>query len=120
MGILALIGVIAAGVAIGMLVYCVIKLTIKAIVGLVKKLRNKGAKQTLVADVNSMIASCTNHKSMKELEKLQDDGVTHIAAGVDRNGNLVDDVQMIENTDYTTNAEVQDLLGDEKMVVIED
>ena len=108
MGFLALIGIIAAGV------------TVKAIVGLVKKLRNKGAKQTLVADVNAMISECTNRKSMKELEKLQDEGVTHIAAGVDKNGKLVDDVQMIKNQDDDTAYEVVDLLGDEGMVVIED
>lgn len=115
-----LIAAIAIGVAAGLIIYYAIKLTVKAIIGLVKKLRAKGAKKTLVADVNSMIAECTNRKSMKELEKLQDDGVTHITAGVDKNGKLVDEVQLIENEDDDTAYEVVDLLGDEGMVVIED
>ena len=119
MGILALIGVIAAGVAIGMLVYLAIKLTIKAIIGLVKKLRAKGAKKTLVAELDSVIDGCTNVKSLKELEALKDEGVTHITAGIDKDGNLVDDMQMIENTDTTTTSEVKDLLGEEHMLVVE-
>lgn len=115
-----LIAAIAIGIAAGLIIYYAIKLTVKAIIGLVKKLRAKGAKKTLVADVNSMIAECKNRKSIRELEKMQNEGVTHITAGVDRNGNLVDEVQVIKNEDDETAYEVVDLLGDEGMVVIED
>ena len=113
-----LIAAIAIGVAAGLIIYYAIKLTVKAIIGLVKKLRAKGAKKTLVAELDSVIDGCKNVKSIKELEALKVEGVTHITAGVDKNGNLVDDVQMIENTDATTASEVNDLLGNEHMVVI--
>ena len=97
----------------------VCKLTVKAIIEFVKELRAKGAVKTLVADVNPVIAGCANAKSIKELEKLKNQGVTHIIAGVDKDGNLVDDVKLIHNEDEKTADEVVELLGDEGMVVIE-
>lgn len=97
----------------------VCKLTVKVIIWLVKDLRTKGAVKTLVADVNSMIAECTSSNSVAELKKLKQQGITHIVAGVDRDGKLVDGVQLLQNEDDEAADEVVELLGDEGMVIIE-
>ena len=118
---LMLIGIIAAGIVAGLVVYQMIKVTVKAIIGLAKSLRAKGAKKVFVADIDTIIAQCTNRKSLSELENLkQKQGVTHVVAGVDEDGNVVDDIHLIQNEDEETAYEVVDLLGDEGMVVIED
>lgn len=117
---LAIVGIIAAGIVAGLVLFLVIKFTIKALVGLVRKFRNKGAEKVMAADIDSMIAQCTNRKSLSALEELQEQGVTHVVAGVDEDNKVVDNVQLIKNEDEETAYEVVDLLGDEGMVVIED
>ena len=120
MSIAAVVGIVALGVALGMAVIVVIKVTVKALVKLVKRIRDKNASKVIVADVQELIDGCTNRKSFKEMEKLADDGITHIVAGVDKDNNLVDTIQLIKNEDDEVPYEVMSLLGDEGMVVIED
>ena len=98
----------------------VCKLTVKAIIEVVKELRAKGATKVLIADIDSMIAECASRKSIAELKKLKQQGITHIIAGVDKDGKLVDDVQLLQNEDDEIANEIVDLLGDEGMLVIED
>ena len=98
----------------------VCKLTAKAIIEVVKELRAEGAKKTLVADIDSMIAECANGAVSPLLKALKQQGITHIVAGFDKDGKLVDDVRLLQNEDDETAHEVVDLLGDEGMVVIED
>ena len=117
---LILIGAIAAGIVAGLVVFNALKLTLKAFIGIVHKFRVKGAKKTLVADINALIEQCPNRKSLSALEELQDEGYTQVAAGVDENGALVDDVQLIHDENEETAYEIIELLGDEGMVVIED
>ena len=117
--VVAFIGIIAAGVAIGFVAFHVMKVTVKAIIGLVHQFRAKRAKKVLVAEINAMAAQCTNHKSLEELEKLKDQGVTHVAAGIDENGQLVDDVWTIQNEDDEVPYEVTETLGEEGTLVIE-
>lgn len=98
----------------------VCKLTVKAIIEVVKELRAKGATKVLLADIDSMIAECASRKSIAELKKLKQQGITHIIEGVDKDGKLVDDVQLLQNEGDEIANEIVDLLGDEGMVVIED
>ena len=118
--ILAAVGLIAAAVAAGLIVYKVIKLTVKALAALVRKLRSRGAQKVIVAELDTMIDNCRNRKSLSELEKLEEQGVTHVIAAVNEEDNLIDKVQMIQNEDDETAYEIVELLGDEGMVVIED
>lgn len=111
-------GFLAAAIAAGLIIYQIVKFTVKWIVNIVKRLSNRGAKKTLVSDINAMIESCDNVKSLDALEKLADEGYTHIMAGVDSQNNLVDDVMIIKDEDDEIPYEVTQLLGEEKSVVI--
>lgn len=89
MGVLALIAGIAALVA---LITVVVKLTLLAmswISNKVKeKLKNRNTQKVAVGDINKIIESCDNNIDLSELEKIADEGVTHIVADVDYNGNV--------------------------------
>ena len=119
MGFAFLAGIIAAGVAAGLIVFLVIGLTVKGITSLAKKLFAKRAKKVLAAEIDELVKKCPNKKSMKELEKLEEKGATHIVAGVSEEGELVDDIISIKDSDDEIPYEVIDLLGEEGMVVIE-
>ena len=116
---ITIITLVATAIVAGLIVFTVLKLTIKAIIKTVKALKAKGAKKVLVADINSMAEKCTNKKSLKDLEKLANQGYTHVVAGINDSNEIVDKIQLIQNEDDETAYEVVDLLGDEGAVLIE-
>ena len=111
-------GFLAAAIAAGLIIYQIVKLTVNWIINTVKSLKARGAQKVIASEINAMIESCDNVTSLDALEKLADEGYTHIMAGVDSQNNLVEDPMIIKDEDDEIPYEVTQLLGEEKSVVI--
>lgn len=120
---LALIAGIAGLIALGNLVSLVIALTFSWLVGRIKqKFAEKNAKKVAVADLDKLIASCSNTVSFNQLEQLNEvsnEGYTHLMAAVNDNGEVYD-VEVIRDTNENLDEEVARFINktDEGMVVI--
>lgn len=114
--IAGIVGLIAAGC----LVAYAIVLTFRWLKNKIKeKLAAKNAKKVAVADLDELIESCDNTVTIDELEKLSDEGYTHMMATVNENGK-VNDVEVIRDTNDTLDDEVDRFINrtGEGMVVI--
>ena len=87
-----MLGLILGIAALAAFITIVVKLTLLAmswISNKVKeKLKNRNTQKVAVGDINKIIESCDNQIAIDELEKIADEGVTHIVADVDYNGNV--------------------------------
>ena len=91
LGLGALVAAIAAGVAIGAIVFFIIKLTLTALRNKIKeKLAKKNLSKAAVGDLQKIVNNCQNQSSISELDNLIDQGYTHVIAGVDNNGKVTD------------------------------
>lgn len=107
---LAIATVIAAGALIA---YAVI-LTIRWLKNKIKELMaKKNVKKVAALELEKLIDECPNQRT---LDDLMDEDYTHVVASVNGSGKI-EDVEVIKDTgdgDY----EVDELLGDERMVVV--
>lgn len=120
MGII--IGSIVAAVATGCVIAYVVSLTIKWLRDKIKeKLQKRDTKKVAVADINQLVSECSNKTSMSGLDKLVDEGVTHMIAEVGYDGKIVGDVEMIKDTNSIIDREVEELINrtGEGMVIVE-
>ncbi|MCM1228380.1 MAG: hypothetical protein NC320_13335 [Clostridium sp.] len=106
---------IAGAIAAGALIAYAVAFTAKWFKEKVQKMFNKrkNAKKVAAVKLEKMVEECPNEIS---LDNLLDDGYTHVMASVDYNGKI-DDVEIIKDTcggDY----EVDEMLGDEEMIVV--
>lgn len=87
-----MLGLILGIAALAAFITIVVKLTLLAmswISNKVKeKLKNRNTQKVALGDINKIIESCDNQIAIDELEKIADEGVTHIVADVDYNGNV--------------------------------
>lgn len=105
--IIGIVGLIAAGALVA---YAII-LTIRWLKNKIKeKLAAKNVKKVAVADLDELIKQCDNTVSIDDLEKLSDEGYTHLMAIVDETGK-VDDVEVIQNTSDTIDDEVDQFIN---------
>ncbi|MBO4897682.1 MAG: hypothetical protein J5590_05235 [Clostridia bacterium] len=118
---IALIGAIVGLIALGCLVAYAIVLTIRWLKNKIKeKLAKKNVKKVAVADIEQLIAECDNTVSMDELEKLTDEGYSHIMVDVGYDGKIVGDISVIEDKNDYLDEEVEQLLSRKGMVVVEE
>lgn len=111
---------IAAAVAIGALIAYAVAMTFKWLKNKIKdKMAQKNVKKTAVADIEKLIDECENKVSMDELMSMSDKGYSHVMVSVDDNNQVVGDVEIIKDTNEELDAEVERLLGRERMVVVE-
>ena len=114
--VLAIIGLIAAGCIIAH----VVSLTVQWIR---KKIREKKAlrniKKVALADIDTLVRECDNRVSLADLDALADKGYSHVMVEVDENGKISGDVDVIKDTNYTLDSDVERLLGSKGMVVVE-
>lgn len=112
---------IAAAVAIGALIAYAVALTFEWLRKKIKeKMASRNVKKTAVMDIQKLIDECDNKVSMDELEKMADKGYSHVMVSVDSNNEAVGDVEIIKDTNNDLDREVQQLLGRERMVVVEE
>lgn len=121
---LAVSGIIAAGVAAGLIIYTALRLAFSAVIGFIKgifqKIRNKvSTPKVALIEMDEMVKQCKNRKSLDDLLKEQEKGVTHYAVPLDENDNFVDGekIEAIKGEGY--DAQLDELLGDERMVIVE-
>ena len=116
---MSLIGTIVGGIVLAVVGYFAVKLTIK---WLMKKIDeyflNKKIDATVIADIDEMMDKCQNRKSYELLKKQREKGYTHVM-GKTSGGKLTGDVELVKDENSSLDPEVRDLLGPEKMVVIE-
>lgn len=117
---IGLIAGIIGLIATGCLIAYAIVLTFRWLKNKIKeKLANKNVKKVAVADLDELIKSCDNTLTLDQLEKLADEGNTHLMATVDESGK-VNDVEVIRDTNDTIDEEVDRFINrtGEGMVVI--
>ena len=117
---LGLIAGIVGLIAVGCLVAYAVILTIRWLKNKIKeKLSAKNAKKVAVADLAALIDSCDNSVSIDQLEKLADEGCTHLVATVDNDGK-VSDVEAYKDQNDTIDEEVDRFINrtGEGMVVV--
>lgn len=105
---------IAGIVAVGALVAYAVVLTIRWLKNKIKTLlAKKNVKKVAAMDLERLVDECPNQKCLNDL---LDDDYDMVVASVNDNGKI-EDVEVVKNTgdeDY----EVDDLLGSERMVVV--
>ena len=116
---MSLIGTIVGGIVLAVVGYCAIKLTFKWIMKKIDEyFLNKGTDGAVIADINEMMDKCQNKKSYELLKKQLEKGYTHVM-GKTSGGKLTGDIELVKDENDTLDPEVKDLLGPEKMVLIE-
>lgn len=116
--IVGLVGLIALGCLIA---YAVV-LTIKWLRNkIAEKLAKKNVKKVAVADLEELIDECDNTVSLNELNKLADEGYTHMMVDVGYDGKIVGDVDVIKDENDTIDQDVEELLSrtNQGMVIVE-
>lgn len=69
-----------------------------------EKRRIDRARKVISAELKSLEKDCRNRMSFDELEKLENlerQGYTHVMAAMDNSGNIVGDVDLIEDKNMT-------------------
>lgn len=105
---------IAAVVAAGALIAYAVVLTVRWLKNKFKELlAKKNVKKVAAVELERLIDECPNQRT---LDDLFDEDYTHVVASVNNSGKI-EDVEVIKDTgdgDY----EVDELLGNERMVVV--
>lgn len=116
--VLGIIALIAAGCLIAYAVALTIKWLSKKIS---EKLAKRNVKKVAVADLQDLINQCENKMSMSELDSFADQGYTHLMAEVGNDGKIINDVDLIKDTNDSIDSEVEELLNrtNQGMVIIE-
>ena len=111
-----ILGIIGA-VALGCLVAYAVILTINWLKNkIAQKLRNPLTDEVAVGDINKLIKGCTNKKTLSELEALANQGYTNFIADLDKNENIIGNVDMIKG--YGNDSQVDDYIGSNGLVKV--
>ena len=111
---LGLIGLIVAGLFIA----TVIALTFIAWRRKInEKMMAARAKKVVSAEIGALERNCTNRMSLDELNRLENDGYTHVMATMDDSNNIIGDVEIIKDTEH--DSQVKYRHGSEGVIVVE-
>lgn len=84
-----LIGAVAAGVAIGLLIVKIAALLFSWLANKIKqKLAKRNVSKVAVGEIGRIIESCHNQATINELNELQSQGVTHFSTEVQNDGTI--------------------------------
>lgn len=117
LGIVALIALTVAG---GIFLTYAVYVTFMWLKEKIKeKLAKSNTKKVAVADMDELIESCDNTVTLDQLEKLHDEGYTHMIATVNTDGK-VDDVEVVKDKSDIEDSEVAQFINrtGEGMVVV--
>lgn len=116
---MSLLATLVGGAILAVIGYFVIKLTFKWVMNkLDNYFTNKDIDGAVLADIDALAANCTNKKSYELLKKAREKGYTQVM-GKTSGGKMTGDIELIKDESSTPDQEVRDLLGSERMVVIE-
>ena len=72
------------------------------------------------AELRALEKECTNRTSLAELNRLEEEGNTHVMAAMDNRGNIVGDVDLIKDTAHDSQLHALHNRTGEGVIVIED
>ncbi|MCF0112691.1 MAG: hypothetical protein HUJ60_01780 [Bacilli bacterium] len=79
----------------------------------------KTVVKVIVADIHKMAEECDDKMSAAELNRYAHDGYSKVFCGMDQNGNIVDNVAIVKDSNPRPDKEVEELLGNEGMVIVD-
>ncbi|MBQ7561503.1 MAG: hypothetical protein IJS99_06695 [Synergistaceae bacterium] len=105
--------------ALAVLGYFLVKFTIKFVWDKIDKyFTEKKIDSAIVAEIPSVMEKCKNTRSYEALKAAREKGYTHVTAKTS-GGKIDGGVEIYKDTLDTPDKEVKNLLGQEKMVIIE-
>lgn len=116
---MALLTTLIGGAILAVVGYFVLKLTFKWVMNkLDDYFTKKDIDGAVLADIDALADKCTNKKSYEVLKKARERGFTQVM-GKTSGGKMTGEIELIKDESSTPDQEVRDLLGTERMVVIE-
>ena len=114
-----LLTTIITGVVLAIVGTFIIKLTFKWVMNkLDEYFTKKDIDGAVLADIDVLASQCPNRHSYDVLKKARARGYTHVI-GKTSGGKMTGDIELIKDESTTPDAEVRDLLGSERMVIID-
>lgn len=114
-----MLATIIGGVVLAVVGYFILKLTFKWVMNkLDEYFTKKDIDGAVLADIDALAAQCPNRKSYEVLKKARERGFTHVM-GKTSGGKMTGDIELIKDESTIPDAEVTDLLGSERMVIID-
>ena len=117
MGLFLIIaGAIAAGLGIAYLV----AITFNWLRNKIRqKIAERRTKSVVVADIENLVRKSNNRIPLSELDAMTGGRRAEVIVGLDEYDNIVGDVEIARDTNSTLDAEVEELLGREKIVIVD-
>ena len=111
---------IAGAIAAGLVCVYLVAITFKWLKNkIVQRMAEKRVKKVVVADIENLVKKSNNRISLEDLEAMCDGKRAEVIVGLDEDNNIVGDVEIARDANSTLDAEVEELLSKEKMVVVE-
>ena len=110
-----LLGLILAGIFIAVVIY----LTYRAWKNKIEE-KKRLAKKVVSAELKALEKECTNRASLDELDRLADEGYTHVMAAMDSQGNIVGDIDLIKDKEHDAKVHAVHNRTGEGVIVVED
>ena len=99
--------------------YFIVKFTIEFVWAKIDKyFTEKKIDAAMLAEIPAVMRNCKNIRAYEELKKAREKGYTHIMAKTS-GGKIDGGVEIYKDTLDTPDPEVKNLLGEEKMAIIE-
>ena len=110
-----LIAAIVGAVALGCLIAYSVVLTVRWLKDRIsQKLRNPMTDEVAVGDIKTLISQCTNKRTLSELEAMADQGYTNFVVGIDKDEDIVGEVELIQAKEH--DYQVDQYIGKQGMV----
>ena len=84
-----------------------------------QKIAERRIKRVVVADIENLARKSGNRISLSELDAMTGGRRAEVIAGIDDYGHIVGDVEIARDLNYTMDSDVEELLGRDKMVIVE-
>ena len=116
---MAILTTLIGGAILAVVGYFVLKLTFKWVMNkLDDYFTKKDIDGAVMADIDALAGKCTNKRSYEVLKKAREKGYTHVM-GKTSGGKMTGDIELIKDESKTPDPEIEDLLGPERMVIID-
>ncbi len=114
-----MIGMILSLIALGVFALISVSMTVRWVVNKIKAKRSlRNISRVLVSDLKKLARNCTNTTTLDQLDDLVDRGYTHIMADLNDRNEIVGDMDIIRDTNYSKEDSIDYRLDDDGMLVI--
>lgn len=109
-------GAVAAGLFVGYFVAITINWLRKKIT---VKLAEKNVKHVIVADIENLVKNSSNRITLSDLNSITGGRRAEVIAAVDEKNKIVGDIEIAKDTNVDLDAEVDEILGEERKIVVD-